>query len=110
MSTDFALAYLIEVAAICKRHRVSAHDKFAIHCEIAAPAYICEATDADFGQLHGESESRKQGDLCTVARSIARHSLTHLEGQGVTASNVKEYMDRRIREFEETARRRKSAT
>lgn len=81
-----------------------------IQCEIAAAAYIFETTDHDRARVDGELEKLKQFDRGAMTYFIVKGALTHLHERGVNWSNVKEYMDRRIQEFEETARKRTAAT
>lgn len=100
-SDAFLREYVKKVDAICKKYHVSAYDKFGIVCEIAAAVFISEATDADYTQF--SEQVPKLGN--PMVYFAAKGALGHLKERGVNRANVREYMENRIKEFEESARK-----
>ncbi len=97
----FCLEYIEKVDAICKKYRVAAYDKLRVYCEIATAAFILVATDADYRQF--SEQLSKPGN--PMPYFVAEGTLAILKERGVNRATVREYMENRIKEFKESARK-----
>jgi hypothetical protein len=102
---DFSLRYLRKAKAIATKYCVPPDDFLAIQIEIAVAAYVGDAEEADYRQLDKQLETVKRSHMGTMTALMAKGALADLRDKGVTKENVQVYMERRIAEFEDFARR-----
>jgi len=103
---EFMIHYVSIVKEIAKRHKVSPDDVFDMQCEIIAADYIRKKDERGLALLDEKMEECRESNGTAQACAIARGLVGHLKQKGVTKENVSEYLDRRIAEFQEAARRR----
>lgn len=104
MGFDLSLEYLSRLDEINKRYKMTASQHFLFNCEIAAAGFILENRSADLDSSELESFVKSNSTITAkMVAMTAKEVLALLKDRGVTPENARDYLDRRLKEIEESA-------
>ncbi|HTQ38416.1 MAG TPA: hypothetical protein VMJ32_05285 [Pirellulales bacterium] len=101
-TNDFIVDCFRTVDSVSKKYRANPEAVFAIQCEIIAAGYLLKWTNPAQNEI---SKKLKMSDQFNGPNFyMLKGAIAHIEEQGVGTANAKDYLKKRLSEFEQATK------